>query len=275
MGNTSVSLKKKLYKIIFESDTVQGRTFDVVLVIFIISSSMIVLLDSIEGLHKSYGSLFFTIEWICVTAFTIEYLLRIFCVDDKKGYVRSFFGIIDLLSILPALISFFIPSTQFLLVVRILRLLRLFRIFKMVRYVKESNVLLTALKSSRPKITVFIFTILFIVIAVGSLMYIVEGPENGFDSIPQSMYWAITTVTTVGYGDISPSTPGGKFIASLLMVVAYGVLAVPTGIFSYELAQAVKKPEKTKICPHCNAMGHAPDAVYCYKCGKKGLFQKD
>jgi len=269
MNQTSMTLKQKLYKIIFEADSPKGKAFDVVLIIFIIFSCLVVLLDSIESINVAYNSLFSTLEWIFVIAFTIEYLLRIYCVDNKIAYMKSFFGVIDLLSILPGFVIFLFPSAKFLLVIRVLRLLRLFRIFKMARYVRESNVLMKALAASRPKITVFIFTMLSIVTVVGALMYLVEGPENGYDNIPQSMYWAITTVTTVGYGDISPGTPTGKFIASVLMFLAYGVLAVPTGIITYELAQVGKPPALIKKCPSCNADGHNPDSDFCHKCGER------
>ena len=269
MDKTPITAKQKLYKIIFEADTPKGKAFDVVLIVFIICSSLVVLLDSIVSVNINYGFIFFALEWIFVIAFTLEYVLRIYCVENKIGYMKSFFGIIDLLSILPAFIIFIFPSAKFLLVVRILRLLRLFRIFKMIRYVEESNVLMKALGASRQKITVFIFTMLFIVTVVGALMYIVEGPKYGYDSIPQSMYWAITTVTTVGYGDISPGTPAGKLIASILMFMAYGVLAVPTGIITYELSQVTKKNVAEKSCPNCGIEGHSPGSDFCYKCGVK------
>lgn len=269
MDRIAPTWKKKLYEIIFESNTPKGKAFDVVLIVYIICSSLVVMLDSVEGIRLVFGTVFDALEWFFVISFALEYFLRLLCVGNKIKYMRSFFGVIDLLSILPAFIGFLFPATQFLIVVRILRLLRLFRVFKMVRYVEESSVLLKALKASRPKITVFIFTLLFIVTIVGAVMYIVEGPENGFDNIPQSMYWAVITVTTVGYGDISPHTPAGQFIASLLMIMAYGVLAVPTGIITYELTQVVKKSDQSRVCPHCLTKGHNIEALYCDKCGEK------
>ena len=269
MTKDTRSLKSKLYEIIFEANTPKGKAFDVVLIFYIICSSIVVLLDSIDDIHQTYGSFFTVLEWFFVISFSVEYILRLYCVEDKKRYARSFFGVIDLMSILPGLISLILPSAQFLIVIRILRLLRLFRIFKMVRYVKESSILLKALGASRPKITVFIFTMLFVVTIVGAIMYIVEGPENGYSSIPTSMYWAIITVTTVGYGDISPHTPLGQFIASMLMVLAYGVLAVPTGIITYEIAQVSKKTAGVKVCPVCHFEENPAAAVFCSNCGER------
>lgn len=263
-----ISWKEKTYQIIFESDTPSGKAFDVVLIVMILFSSLVTLLDSIRSIHEGYGPFLYAMEWFFTITFTIEYILRIYCVESKLRYIRSFFGVIDLLTILPALISIIFPSAQFLMVIRILRLLRLFRIFKMVRYIQESKILKKALLASRPKITIFIFTILFVVTIVGAVMYIVEGESNGFNSIPESMYWAIITITTVGFGDITPQTAAGKFIASFLMIIAYGILAVPTGIFSYELARVAKSSEpENRKCPHCSAEGHTKDAIYCYRCG--------
>lgn len=226
-----------------------------------------VLLGSVESINSVYGSILYILEWFFMIVFTMEYILRVYCVGNKRRYIKSFFGVIDLLTILPIFLSFIFPDTQLLMIVRVIRLLRLFRIFKMVRYVEESGVLVKALKASRFKITVFIFTLVFIVTIIGALMYLVEGGTNGYDSIPQSMYWAIITVTTVGYGDITPHTAVGKFIASMLMILAYGILAVPTGIFSYELAKISKNQRKT--CPYCLTEGHAANALYCENCGKK------
>lgn len=281
MVKNSKKWRQELYTIIFEADTPKGKAFDVALIISILLSCIVVLLDSVENINIEYGSLLFVLEWIFMIIFTVEYILRIICVDNRLRYLTSFFGIIDLLAILPTLISLFFPAGQFLLIVRILRLFRLFRVFKMSRYIKESSVLLKALKVSFPKIIIFIFTMIFIAMLVGSLMYIIEGPENGYTSIPQSMYWAIVTVTTVGYGDISPQTTLGKMIASILMISSYGILAVPTGIVTFELAQLSKKPysgnesnvmntsAKPTICPSCAYQGNAENALYCNQCGKR------
>ena len=281
MTSNSKKWKHDLYIIIFESDTPKGKAFDVALIISILLSCIIVLLDSVERINMEYGFILSALEWIFMIIFTAEYVLRIICVDNRLHYLKSFFGIIDLLAILPTMISLFFPAGQFLVIIRILRLFRLFRVFKMSRYIKESTVLLKALKVSSPKIIIFIFTMFFIAMLVGSLMYIIEGPENGYTSIPQSMYWAIVTVTTVGYGDISPQTTLGKIVASVLMISSYGILAVPTGIVTFELAQLSKKssPEKeseiteevvnySKICPFCSHQDNAKNAVYCNQCGK-------
>jgi voltage-gated potassium channel len=266
--------KTQLYKIIFESDTREGRAFDVALIFLIIFSCIVVLAESVDILRETYGHILIISEWIFAAFFTLEYILRILSVHNKRQYLLSFFGIVDLLSILPGLIGLFIPGALNLLIIRILRMLRLFRIFKLGRYVEESGFLLKALRASRPKITIFVFTIFSVVMIVGSLMYLIEGPENGFSNIPEAMYWAIVTVTTVGYGDISPQTPAGKAIASALMILAYGILAVPTGIFTYELAQVSKRPaqienSRTRTCPRCAAKAHTPEAVYCNICGEK------
>lgn len=259
--------KDQLYIIIFESDTPNGKAFDIGLIICILCSSLLVMAFSIEILRERYGTIMFFLEWLFIGIFTLEYILRIICARKRLRYITSFFGIVDLLAILPVFISFFIPAANYLVIVRIFRLLRLFRVLKMVRYVEESGILLKALIASKPKIIVFLITIFSIITIVGSLMYVIEGPENGFTSIPESMYWAIVTVSTVGYGDISPQTGIGKLLASLLMIVAYGILAVPTGIISYELAQGAKHSSAKKVCPNCNTKGHGPDAEFCRKCG--------
>ncbi|KJS23255.1 MAG: ion transporter [Clostridiaceae bacterium BRH_c20a] len=262
--------RHRLYVIIFRADTPAGKAFDVALIISIILSTLVVLLESIETYKTDYNYIFLTLEWFFTILFTIEFILRIVSANVPKRYVASFFGIVDFASILPTYISLFIPGAHIFIVIRILRLLRLFRIFKMVRYVQESAILLTAIKASKPKITVFILTILTVCVIVGSLMYIIEGPENGYLNIPVSMYWVIVTITTVGYGDISPQTPLGQIIASALMILAYGVLAVPTGIISYEIARA-SMPDKvaTKVCQNCSVEGHDPDASFCNRCGDK------
>jgi voltage-gated potassium channel len=261
------SLKSQLYHIIFESDTPKGKAYDVLLIISIIVSSILIMMESVVSLQLKYGALLYVMEWFFVILFTLEYILRIYIVKRKRKYITSFFGLVDLMSILPAYVSLLLPAARFLMIIRVLRLLRLFRVLKMVRYVEESGTLIQALRASKPKITVFMFTILFIVTIVGAMMYIIEGPENGFDNIPESMYWAVVTVTTVGYGDISPQTSFGKLISSLLMIVAYGIIAVPTGIITHELSIASRKSVKMATCPHCFSEDHAVDAVYCNKCG--------
>ncbi len=282
MNTEYKKLKRKMYKIIFESDTPKGKAFDIALLIAILLSTFVVLLQSVERINIEYGAFFSVLEWFFLIVFTVEYILRIICVDKPVRYIKSFFGIIDLLAILPMFIGMFITASQILLIVRVLRLFRLLRILKMSRFLAESNFLLKALKSSMPKIILFISTMVFAIIIAGSIMYVIEGPQRGYTSIPQSMYWAVVTVTTVGYGDISPQTTLGKLIASLLMISSYGILAVPTGIITYELAQTQRKAtsnkdkaplrrneEKTKTCPECRAEGLSENAVYCSQCGKK------
>jgi voltage-gated potassium channel len=259
--------RRTLHEIIFEADTPIGKAFDIALIYAILISVLIVLLDSINSFHGKYGAYIALGEWFFTLLFTTEYICRIVAVRAPKRYIFSFFGIVDLLSILPTYLSIILPGTHVLIVVRALRLLRLFRVLKMARYVEESNVLLRALAASRPKITVFVMSIISISVIVGSLMYLIEGPENGFTSIPVAMYWVIVTITTVGYGDISPQTPIGQMLASLLMIMAYGILAVPTGIITYELSKAADKPVSTQACPFCGKDGHEVDATFCKYCG--------
>ncbi|MEL7655900.1 MAG: ion transporter, partial [Bacillota bacterium] len=247
-----VNWKDKLHDIIFESTTPEGKAFDIALIIAIICSSLLLMAESVQGLQEKYGTAMAYGEMFFFTCFSVEYVLRILCSKRRLKYVTSFFGIVDLMAVLPALIVFFIPAANYLITVRIFRLLRIFRIFKMIRYIDESRLLLRSLKSSRPKITVFMIAVFSIVIIVGTLMYAVEGPENGYSSIPESMYWAIVTISTVGYGDISPQTGVGKLLASVLMIIAYSIIAVPTGILSFELSQNAKSSMK-KTCLSCGS----------------------
>lgn len=260
-------IKDKLYTIIFGTDTPAGRTFDIVLIITILCNSILTIAESVDTIRNSYEPLIAALGWLFVVIFTIEYIVRILVVKRKSAYVVSFFGIIDLLAILPIYFSFFIPSVRFLGVIRIFRLIRLFSILKMGRYIIESSHLLRALRASIAKITVFVATMIFIVVIIGTVMYIIEGPENGFNNIPESMYWAIVTISTVGYGDISPQTSMGKLFSSLLMISAYGVLAVPTGIISHELANTYKTTDELKTCPHCYSKYYSKDDHFCSKCG--------
>jgi len=264
-----------LYAIIFEADTPAGKAFDIALILAILGNTVVIMAESVASVRANHGPLINGMVWFFVAIFTIEYLLRIWSTRDKKGYVLSFFGIVDLSAILPVYLSLVFPQALFLTVVRIFRLLRLFSILKMTRYIEESGQLIRALKASRPKITVFLFTILFIVVMVGSLMYIIEGPENGFTNIPESMYWAVVTVSTVGYGDISPQTPVGKILASVLMIIAYGIIAVPTGIITYELAQSQPQPSSRKVCPHCGAEFQIPEDHFCSCCGTGLQFSRN
>jgi len=267
-STTKTSWRSKIHEIIYEADTTAGKVFDILLLIAIIISVVVVMLESIASLEEKYGNLFHQIEWILTILFTIEYFFRIWVIKKPSKYIFSFFGIIDLLAILPTYLSLFVSGSQYLLVIRSLRLLRVFRIFKLTRYLTESRILVSALAASRTKITIFIFTVLMLVSIIGSLMYLVEGPKNGFTSIPTGIYWAIVTMTTVGYGDITPGTSLGKFLSSIIMILGYGILAVPTGIVSSELVQAKKTHTNTQSCKNCNNNDHQDDAVYCKICGE-------
>ena len=244
------SLREKLYIIIFEADTRAGRAFDLALIFFILLSVVLVMLDSIPGIHASFGVWLLGGEWLITMLFTLEYLLRLFVARQPGRYAGSFYGIVDLLSILPTYLGILFPGMHILTTVRILRILRIFRILKMVQFMGEGNNLWQALKRSRHKIIVFLTTVLTVVIVVGSLMYLIEGASSGFTSIPQSIYWAIVTMTTVGYGDIAPKTPLGQIVASLLMIVGYGIIAVPTGIVTSEMMRPSAQPT-IRVCPCC------------------------
>ena len=260
----------KLHEIIFEADTPAGKWFDVVLIFSILLSVLAVMLDSVSGIRENYGSWFYTVEWFFTILFTIEYILRIVCVGRPIGYITSFYGIVDLLAIIPTYLSIVLPGSQYLLVIRILRILRIFRVLKLVQYISEARLLRQALRDSRRKITVFLFTVLTMVVIFGSLMYLIEGPVHGFTSIPRSIYWAIVTLTTVGYGDISPQTGLGQFLAALIMILGYSIIAVPTGIVTVAFAKVESKAGfNTQACPHCSAEGHDRDAKFCKYCGAR------
>lgn len=260
--------RAKLYEIIFEADTPTGKWFDVVLLWSIIISVSVVFLESIDVLKKDYGKLFYLLEWFFTILFTIEYVFRLYTVRKPLNYALSFYGVIDFLAIIPTYLSLFVAGSQYLLVVRILRLLRVFRVFKLTHLLKQADILKKALLASRGKVAVFLFTVLTIVVVIGAAMYVIEGPENGFTSIPISMYWTIVTLTTVGYGDISPQTPPGQILASIVMILGYAIIAVPTGIVSVEIAEATKGKTTTQVCPSCLGEGHDKDAAYCKYCGK-------
>ncbi len=261
--------RTKIYEVIFEADTPSGKLFDVLLIVAILLSVTVVFLESIEVLKNDYGRIFYALEWGFTILFTVEYFLRIISVNRPLRYIFSFYGVIDFLSIAPTYLSLIIVGSQYLLAIRILRLLRVFRVFKLTHLLTQSNILVGALKASRAKIAVFLFAVLTSVVVIGAIIYVVEGPENGFTSIPVSMYWAIVTLTTVGYGDISPQTPLGQFIASIVMIMGYAIIAVPTGIVSVEIASAARKQITTQVCPNCLAEGHDKDATHCKFCGSK------
>jgi len=258
------SLKKKLYIIIFEADTPAGKAFDVMLLWAIVISIIAVMLESVKSIDTNYGAIFDVIEWVLTIAFTIEYIIRIIAVEKAKKYIFSFYGIIDFLALLPTYLSLIFVGSQYFLIIRALRLLRVFRILKLGRFIGESEHLGRALKSSRHKIVVFLGAVMTIVMIMGTIMYMVEGGENGFTSIPRSVYWAIVTLTTVGYGDIAPQTILGQALASVIMIMGYAIIAVPTGIVTAELGKA--KPSLSK-CTNCEATGHEHDAVHCKYCG--------
>lgn len=268
--NSRQSWRQRLHEIIFEADTPAGKVFDIVLIFSILLSIVATMLDSVAAIRQAHGDLLLTVEWFFTVLFTIEYVLRLISIGSPLKYATSFYGLVDLLSIIPTYLSLLFPTSKYLLVIRILRILRVFRVLKLVQYLKEANLLINALRASLRKITVFLFTVLTMVVIFGSLMYVIEGEGNGFTSIPRSIYWAIVTMTTVGYGDISPVTSLGQTLASLIMIIGYGIIAVPTGIVSVEMSQAWKhKPVSTQACPECSAEGHDHDAKHCKYCGSK------
>ncbi len=261
-------IKEQLYEIIFEADTKEGRVFDVSLLIVILISVVLVLLESMPMLQKRFGTELKYAEWGITIIFTIEYILRIIIIQKPFKYIFSFYGIIDFLSVIPTYLSLVILGSQSLIVIRLLRLLRVFRILKLTRYSQAGRVLARAIWASRAKISVFIFFVIILVVIIGTVMYLVEGENHGFTSIPKGIYWAIVTLTTVGYGDISPETSLGQFIASLVMIMGYAIIAVPTGIITAEIINPSKKTN-TQVCPNCLTEGHDDDAVFCKKCGSR------
>jgi len=262
------SLKERLYEIIFEADTREGKIFDVVLLFVILLSIALVMLESVSSIRYSYSKILKVMEWVITIIFTIEYILRLLIVKKPLRYIFSFYGIIDFLAVIPTYLSILIAGSQSLVVIRILRLLRVFRILKLTRYTQAGRNLLRAMWASREKISVFVFFVLTIVVIFGTVMYLVEGESNGFNSIPQSIYWAIVTLTTVGYGDISPATPLGQLLASVIMIMGYAIIAVPTGIVTAEMLRP-STPQNTQVCPDCLFDRHDDDANFCKKCGAK------
>ncbi|MBU0665185.1 MAG: ion transporter [Proteobacteria bacterium] len=259
--------RRVLHEVIFEADTPTGKGFDILLIVSILVSVAAVMLDSIGAVQSLYGSLLYRIEWFFTLIFTAEYLLRLLSVGRPLKYAISFYGVVDLLAIIPTYLSLFLPGSQYLLVIRILRILRIFRILKLVPYLGEAQLLIKALRMSGRKIAVFLYTVLTLVVIFGSLMYVIEGGEHGFTSIPRSIYWAIVTMTTVGYGDISPKTGLGQALASIVMIFGYGIIAVPTGIVTVEMSQAFGRKVSTQACSECSAEGHDVDASHCKFCG--------
>jgi voltage-gated potassium channel len=261
-------LKRKIYEVIFEAETKAGKAFDIGLMGLIVVAVLVTMLETLPKIQASYYLYFYYIELFITFVFTIEYILRIWCLAKPKKYILSTFGVIDLLSILPTYLSLFIAGTQYISVLRLLRLLRMFRILKLTQYIKESRLLLLSIKNSGRKIMVFFLFLFISVCVLGSVMYAIESPSNpGFKSIPESIYWAIVTITTVGYGDISPITPLGKVIASLIMILGYSVITVPTGIVGVEMFSANRKEKHSKVCQICLSEGHDNEAKFCKDCG--------
>ncbi|GAA0801181.1 MULTISPECIES: ion transporter [Psychrobacter] len=260
-------LRNRTHIIIEGTDTRLGKLFDIVLLIAILASVAVVMLDSVLYMRLQYGTLFFYAEWFFTILFTIEYALRLFSAPNRLRYAFSFFGIVDLLSVLPSYLSLLFVGVQYLLVIRVLRILRVFRVLKLKAYMQQAGFLASALKTSQQKITVFFLSLVLLVTIFGSIIYVVEGPENGFTSIPLSIYWAVVTMTTVGYGDMSPKTPLGQAIATMVMITGYSIIAVPTGIFTSELARNMRPQLNPVTCPNCGKFGHAVGADFCDRCG--------
>lgn len=261
--------KAKVHEVIYGTHTPAGRLFDLILLVVILYSIIIIMLESIPRVEIENHAFLNISEWIVTILFSIEYVLRIICIKRPTRYIFSFLGIIDLLSTIPKYLSFFFPGSQFIGAFRVLRLLRIFRILKLAHFVGESNNLVKALRASRAKIFIFVFFLLIVSVLLGTVMYLIEGPENGFKSIPHSIYWTIVTLTTVGYGDISPQTGFGQLIATLIMIIGYGIIAVPTGIVSAEYVSSKSKGKSgdPKICPNCVTKIVPKNAKYCHKCG--------
>jgi voltage-gated potassium channel len=263
-------IKERIHEIIFEADTPLGKAFDVSLLIIISLSVLVVMLESVLPLQQKYGTAFDILEWIFTIIFTIEYILRLYSVYRPIKYAVSFFGIVDLLSILPTYISLILVGSEYFLIIRVLRLLRIFRIFKLGHFIKEGALLIKALRASRARITVFLLFVMLLTILIGSIMYLIEGgSESGFSSIPRAIYWAIVTLTTVGYGDITPVTPVGQFFSAAVMILGYAIIAVPTGIVTAEIIREGRTMINTQACRFCGSEGHDDDAVFCKSCGAR------
>jgi len=263
------SLKTRFYEIIFEADTPVGKSFDVFLLLIILLSVAVVLLESVPKIEQQYGTQLHLAEWIITIIFTLEYITRIGVVLKPSRYIFSFYGIIDLLAIIPTYLALVFAGAQGLVIIRALRFFRIFRIFKLTRYTTEGATIIKAMRASKTKISVFLFAVLTIVLIIGTVMYLIEGGESGFTSIPKGIYWAIVTLTTVGYGDIAPATALGQLLASCVMILGYAIIAVPTGIVTAEFSQARREAATIQVCPHCMKEGHEPDANFCKFCGEK------
>ncbi|MCB2018498.1 MAG: ion transporter [Hydrogenophaga sp.] len=271
LGRPLEGWRLRLYTVIFEADTRAGKAFDVALLVLILLSVAVVMADSVATLNAQYASTFKSLEWIFTVIFTVEYLFRLLCVRHPGRYARSFFGVVDLLSVLPTYMAILLPGVHALIDVRVLRLLRVFRIFGLSAYVSEYRGLALAIRLSARKIFIFLSFVVIVTIIMGTVMFVVEGPVNGFTSIPTAIYWAVTTMTTVGYGDISPATATGRFIATVMMLLGWGTLAVPTGIVTVQMSQVdqLRPKPTTRTCQECLTEGHLPDAIYCMHCGAR------
>lgn len=263
------TLKHKTYVVIFGTHTPAGKAFDLLLITAIVASLIVLLLDSLPNISQQWKPLLRYLEYSFTLLFTLEYLVRMWCSPKPKAYAKSFYGVVDLLSILPTYLTLFFPTASYMGVIRLLRVLRIFRILKLVRYLQDSNILLRSILMSRRKVFIFFSAVAILVTIFGALIFVVEGPENGFTSIPQSVYWAIVTITTVGYGDLVPQTALGKAIASITMLFGYSILAVPTGIITAELSQEMKAHKNLVKCPNCMKNGHESDALHCKHCGSQ------
>jgi voltage-gated potassium channel len=268
-GRPAGGWRRRLFRIVFESDTHAGRMFDTIVIVAIVLSVAAVIAESVESVKSRHGPVLDVIEWIFTALFTIEYIARLLCVEKPLRYARSFFGIVDLAAVLPTYLAFVFPEAHALIDVRVLRLVRVFRVFKLTRYLSEVRLLGRAMANSMRKILVFLSVVVMAVLVVGTLMYVIEGPENGFTSIPKSIYWALSTITTVGYGDIVPKTELGRALASLVMLIGWGILAVPTGIVTAEMTVQSLGHASIERCAECGATGHAADATYCRRCGAR------
>jgi voltage-gated potassium channel len=261
------TFRRRLHTIIYEADTPAGKLFDLTLIALILISVLAVMLESVAGIRRRYGEELEIIEWVITIFFTLEYIGRLIALRQPWRYVFSFYGVVDFLATIPMYINLLFPGLGFLLSIRAIRLLRIFRILKLVHFVGASNQLVNALKNSRVKIAVFLFSVLVSCVILGTLMFIIEGPENGFTSIPVSIYWTIVTLTTVGFGDITPATPLGQFVSVVIMILGYGIIAVPTGLVTAQFMKGDKVDTNTQVCQNCGAYNHKDNASYCYNCG--------
>ena len=270
---TATSRRERLHTVIFQTDTPAGRRFDQTLLVVILLSLLVTIIDSIQSIHRDYATFLAWIEWGFTLVFAVEYLLRLYCSPRPLKYAFSFYGLVDLLAIVPGVLAIYYSDAQYLLIVRIIRMLRIFRVLKLGTYLRQAHYLLAALQGSKQKIIVFLVSVSTLVTVFGTLMYVIEGPQNGFTSIPKGIYWAIVTLTTVGFGDIVPKTPVGQKVSSVEMIIGYSIIAVPTGIFTAELANAMRGEQLKHDCPVCAKKHHEHGAAFCSRCGN-ALFAK-